>query len=607
MRTIGWRVLGVLCGVAATPAPEAGSTPAEAMAQFALPEHFELQLLACEPDIVSPLTMAFDEQGRLFVTEAFNHLFNPKTIPVMSGICPVVLLEPGATGYVRQGMVLRDQGLLMGMTVRGGKIYVAASNKVLVAELRPDGTAGPPRTLITDEWGDAGTAGFLRLKFGPDGWLYLVSGAHPAEPAGTDGRRVEVSRATGAIFRFRPDGSGLQLVCQGLVDPLECDIDPFGHVWTASDEGPGRNRLIMAIPGVDYQSGLSMGPGNWLAQEFAWAPPANMVGHGARPQVAGYFSNALPESYRGSLMLLTWSGSSEEKATARIDVYHPDRQGVVKGPEPFLECNDPLFQPAHLYIDPDGNPCVVDLAGQLEEETRGRIYRVAYVGPGAEVDAKPQAARATPRSPEDAFRDLRSRNQNTRQRAAQVLVAGADGSTVSALGQLLREKLDPFVQAQVLWTLDGIGTPAAVDAITDGLHAGEGAIRAMAVRILRELAPPDLATRLATVRDDTDAETRIEYALGQADSAKAVEQLQAALFSPTVQAHQHRRLRYQAAVELSRRLTADEFLGLFTSREEPKALIGAIALDVGMLEKANPQAAAAVNQLLLDPPPERID
>src|SRR5260370_11409630 len=44
-------------------------TPREELATFKVPKGFRVELVACEPDIVDPVAMAFDEDGRLFVAE----------------------------------------------------------------------------------------------------------------------------------------------------------------------------------------------------------------------------------------------------------------------------------------------------------------------------------------------------------------------------------------------------------------------------------------------------------------------------------------------------------------------------------------------------------
>src|SRR6516225_3260355 len=44
-------------------------SPREELATFRVPKGFRVELVAAEPQVVDPVAMAFDEDGRIFVTE----------------------------------------------------------------------------------------------------------------------------------------------------------------------------------------------------------------------------------------------------------------------------------------------------------------------------------------------------------------------------------------------------------------------------------------------------------------------------------------------------------------------------------------------------------
>src|SRR5437773_4802844 len=50
-------------------------TPADEKKAFRLPPGFEAQLVAADPDIAKPLNMAFDDRGRLWVTDTLEYPF----------------------------------------------------------------------------------------------------------------------------------------------------------------------------------------------------------------------------------------------------------------------------------------------------------------------------------------------------------------------------------------------------------------------------------------------------------------------------------------------------------------------------------------------------
>src|SRR6516225_2593669 len=60
-------------GPAADPPPVAKPTgplsPRDEQATLRVPPGFKVELVACEPDVVDPVAMAFDERGRIYVAE----------------------------------------------------------------------------------------------------------------------------------------------------------------------------------------------------------------------------------------------------------------------------------------------------------------------------------------------------------------------------------------------------------------------------------------------------------------------------------------------------------------------------------------------------------
>src|SRR5438874_1661086 len=49
--------------------PNGPLSPKEELATFRVPRGLRVELVACEPDVVDPVALAFDEEGRLYVAE----------------------------------------------------------------------------------------------------------------------------------------------------------------------------------------------------------------------------------------------------------------------------------------------------------------------------------------------------------------------------------------------------------------------------------------------------------------------------------------------------------------------------------------------------------
>src|SRR5262245_4035540 len=56
-------------------APGDPRSPADEKKAFVLPPGFEAQLVAAEPDIQKPMNLAFDDRGRLWVTDSVEYPF----------------------------------------------------------------------------------------------------------------------------------------------------------------------------------------------------------------------------------------------------------------------------------------------------------------------------------------------------------------------------------------------------------------------------------------------------------------------------------------------------------------------------------------------------
>src|SRR5262249_10309522 len=92
--------------------------------QMELPLGFEIQLVAWEPDVVNPVAMNFDTQGRLWVACAPRY---PQVLPSQEPADYIVVLDDFAhTGKARSVRVFAD-GLTMptGLTPGDGGVYVS--------------------------------------------------------------------------------------------------------------------------------------------------------------------------------------------------------------------------------------------------------------------------------------------------------------------------------------------------------------------------------------------------------------------------------------------------------------------------------------------------
>jgi hypothetical protein len=71
-----------------------GFTPEEAVKRMKVPEGFQVKLVASEPDIRQPVTISFDDRGRLWVVQYLQY-------PTPAGLKPVQVDQYLRTVYDR--------------------------------------------------------------------------------------------------------------------------------------------------------------------------------------------------------------------------------------------------------------------------------------------------------------------------------------------------------------------------------------------------------------------------------------------------------------------------------------------------------------------------
>ncbi len=585
-------------------------TPEESRQRFMVPEGFEVQLLAAEPDVVNPVVMALDEQGRMIVAEAHTYRWRAEKSPVLPPRNPVIRLAPDADGRWRRDAVVA-QGFsdpIMGIAIRENRIWLAALDRVLVGDLQPDGTASNLTPIIKDAFQAWNPFGMFQLSFGPDGYLYQIIGNHPIELTDADGTTLKTRGSTGAFFRFRPDGTDLELLAQGMRAPFTFDADPFGRWWLISNGESNPNRMILMIPTVDYHYQTRHGPWDWLSGAHPWSPPVTEMERGSITQIVCYQDSAYPEKYWNALFTANWGAHGVASVNHKIDLYTPKRNGEIENVEVFLDSTDAMFRPTQLLPSPDGHLYMLDWYGLDDEnDLTGRIYKIVYTGDDRIAPLRKIPFDVGPNvTPEEnrALLAIQSRNRAQREEAAQFLASRQSDALVETMLQILRADRDPFISAQLLWVLQRMGTPAALDAVSATVQTKHAPLRAMVVRLLRDWDPPDLEARVAFLEKDQDPETRVEVAL----CAKSPEERASKLFGALAMgARSDRRLRYQCAAELSRIQPREPIFYLLHSPNPDISRIGWIALDVGLLENTNPAVAEALNLALRKPPEGTID
>jgi putative membrane-bound dehydrogenase-like protein len=517
--------------------------------KFTLPDGFEIVQAAGTDLVERPISVDFDERGRLYVTESSGT--NDKSdIQLINKPHRVLRLEDtDGDGVFDRRTVFADQLMFPeGALWHQGALYVSAPPSIWkLIDTDDDGVADR-----REEWHAGvtlgGCANDLHGPFlGPDGWIYWCKGAWAEQTIERPGRPPFVTKAS-HIFRKRVDGTGQEAVMTGGMDnPVDVAFTAGGEriITSTFVQHPGggrRDGLLHTVYGGVY--GKDHAPIDSAPRTGELMPILVHLGAAAPCGLIRYESNSFGEKYRDNLFACLFN---MHKIT-RHELTPNGGSFAVKTTD-FLVSDSLDFHPTDVQEDADGSLLVIDTGGwyklccptsQLwKPDVLGAIYRVRRTQ--APVIPDPRGLRIP-------FAKLN------------------DGA---ALARFLADRR-PAVRARATAALVGLAEPA-VPALRDQLSDSNPRVRLRVVRALSELAEklagtPSAEAPLKVLRqalgdDDETVRQAAGHAVSLAKDPQAVDALQTLLQSPS----------------LSNRRVAAEALGRIQTPAAIPALLAAAA------------------------------
>ena len=506
-------------------------TPAESLAALRLADpSLKIELVASDPDIVSPVAFAWDETGRLFVAEMTDY-------PAAATGGRVKLLEDRDNdGRYERVSVFADKlpypnGVL---PWNGGVLVTAAPDLLFLKDTDGDGKADVRRVVLTG-FGEGNQQ--LRVNsptWGLDNWVYLANGRSggairrpedpPAKAVPIPRNDLRLDPATG---RFEPVAGfsqfGLPRDDRGDRFPSWNTV-PVRHVVLedrvfARDPDRIETRAVADI--LDLSDG---------GRVYSLAPTQRRF----NVETVSYFNATCgPTVYRGDVLGSSYRGDVFICEPLTSLVHH--RRLEPSGPtyvarrvemnKEFLASTHPWFRPVNLGTGPDGALYVADFCRAWVEHPafvpeklrnsvdfregheRGRLWRISS------RTAAERLAACRPGRDDVAGLVAHFEHANgwCRDTAQRLLVERKPGEAVAPLRALARSSSKPLAKVHALWTLDGL---AALDDATlePALRDREPIVREAAARLSEGRAMEHLDA-LAALADDPDARVRLRAAV----------------------------------------------------------------------------------------------
>lgn len=385
---------------------ETDALPAkQELAGFHVPEGFKIQLFASEPMIEKPINMAFDDQGRLWVSSTSEYPYaasperwaDPQGSRVQDSRDAIkILVDTDGDGTADTVLDFAD-GLNIPTGVlpwhkpehKAGCIAWSIPNIWYFADTTGSGKADHREILFGPLGYEKDTHGMCSsFRLGADGWVYATHGFNnTSHLKAKDGSSVDLH--SGNVFRFRPDGSRVELVAAGQVNPFGLCWDKRGNLYSTDCHS---NPLTQILRGAFYPSfgkpadGLGFGPvmcehshgstglcGVVYIDGGIWGPEwdDHMI-----------LGNCVTSKVNHDLIHFTGTTPKAEEK--------PD----------FITSDDPWFRPVDLQLGPDNALYIADFYNKIighyelpldhpgRDRTRGRIWRVVKSG-ASRLVAKP--------------------------------------------------------------------------------------------------------------------------------------------------------------------------------------------------------------------------
>jgi putative membrane-bound dehydrogenase-like protein len=519
----------------------------ESLKSFRLDAGLKIEIVAAEPEVVSPVAIAFDEEGRLWVVEMSDYPNGPT--PGEPPKSRIKLLEDrDADGRFETAHIFAEK-LLFATGVqpwRGGVIVTLAGEIAYFKD-----TGGDHRADLRETW----YRGFVQEnpqlranhpRFALDNHIYVANGLRGGTIVADKekwGREIPPVSISGKDFRFDPLAGDCEAVSGN--GQFGLTFDDFGNRFICSNRNPCRHVVLedrylkrnpfLAVREVCQDVSPPAEKSRVFPISRAWTTSNLHAGtFTAACGVLIYRGDALPhDAYYGNSFVCEPTGNLVHR-----DILEPDgatfkSHYAHEGVE-FLASPDEWFRPVDLANGPDGALYVVDMYRAVIEHPewvpaelknrpdlhdgsdRGRIYRIVArdkpINPARHGNLKMGAMPVT-----ELAKRIEHLNGWHRETAARLLFERQDASITSELEQIVRTVSDtPAARVQALSLLEGLGsvseTLLAARAADADQHVRDRAIAAAEPRLPQSRALADVL-----ISDVSGTSLQVALSLGELD------------------------------------------------------------------------------------------
>jgi mono/diheme cytochrome c family protein len=389
--------------------PYTARTPAEEAKGFMLPAGYRLELVAADPDVISPTLIEFDGNGRMYVGEMISYMMDAGATREHDPISRISRWESTkGDGHFDKRTVFVDKVVAprMILPLQDGVILTSETDSddlVKWTDTNGDGVADKREVVFTGI-GQSGDANIEHQKAGllwnMDNWIYTTYNPFRIRWTPTGFLR-EPTGANGGQWGLASDDDGKPWFVDagGERGPMNFQFPiHYGSFTPCPAAGRGGRAGAAAPAPPPPNPNCPSGMENGFEKDFATVWPAPGIGdmQGGIPrtrmpaQNLNHFTAAtgpaivrgdrLPADLKGQLLFTEPVGRLIRRAAIDNIEGLTQLRNVYPQSE-FITSADQLFRPVNISNAPDGTVYIADMY-------HGIIQELQWSGPGSYLRAK---------------------------------------------------------------------------------------------------------------------------------------------------------------------------------------------------------------------------
>jgi putative membrane-bound dehydrogenase-like protein len=512
--------------------------PAEAQKLFQLADpNLRIELAAAEPEVIDPVAIRFDEDGRMWVCEMRDYPLGPPPGSAKTSRIRVLEDTDGDGRFEKATTFADGLSFVTGLQPWKGGAFVTLSGAVAYMK----DTDGDGKCDLDETWFEGFTEQNTQLRanhprLALDNWIYVANGLRGGKVISRKLKEQGPIDISGMDFRFDPLTGKAEAVSGN--GQFGLTFDDWGNRFICSNRNPCmhvviEDRYLKANPGVTVPAvvhNVAAFAENSRIYPISRAWTTSNLHAGQFTAACGvhiYRGDLLPKEFYGNVFTCDPTGNLVHREIMQPAGPTFTSKPAYEGKE-FLASPDEWFRPVNLELGPDGALYVVDMYRAVIEhpdfvpdelkqrpdqrlgDDRGRIWRIV----GSDRRAEPEL-RSRPPSPklsqapsDDLLPLLGHANAWHRETAQRQLLERQRQALAPKLREMATSDGSAQARARALWVLAG-QSQLEVSDVAKALDDDDGHVRKLAMEL--GFGVPDLEnlrSEFEKLTNDTEAPVR---------------------------------------------------------------------------------------------------